>query len=330
MKDKIRILIDEYNYQDFPANPPKDKPNPNEMMTSFNRASDYSKKFSYEVTAEGTPASTEDAMIFNVIENFYSKHPMIQLNGVDHSGTKYAMYNLVDARKIVVTKLKLWDNKRKIADFLAESELSQLRDICYFYGSSPVGKTKGAICIELADYEDGKLFKKVAGEDKIQDFVNNFILSIDTDTEFRINCSKAIRFGIVINNPKDGRSNYYLGSTFIGISQDDVVAFFKREEQLYKEFIIRGIKEKDQFEDEMVASEAEVKLLIDKESMSFVDKEQLRKATIALYNEVYSIVGSEAVVTRQQLANCGQEKLLRFNELLQKQKEALESAKTPA
>jgi hypothetical protein len=238
------------------------------------------------------------------------KHPLCTINGKVHPGTRMAMFDVIDEQIAVASRLEEWDIKRRVANFLSEADLTQLRDICYYYGRSPIGKTKGQICLEMADYTEGELFKREndQADYNYRGFVLNWIDGEDPDREFVINCRKAISLRIVTEVPKGGNISYYLGTQFIGVSFMDVVGFFKKEERLYNEYVIRGIRERDHFAEETAKTKAENKVLSAR-SGSKDEINQLRNEVLGMYDDVYKIAGSQTRYNIESLKKYGPTKL---------------------
>lgn len=308
--NKIRILTDEYNYSDHDLTPNKDKPYPVEFPLHFGQGT-WAKKLSYNINDKGEPATNADMLKKRVIEGFYYMHPMCFLNGKRHGYTLNAEYgangffDIIDVHTQTLGELKVWDNKRKVANFLAESDLSVLRDIMYFYGMSPVGKSKGTICMELGGFAAGRVFSSA---DETEKFLDTWVRSIDSDKEYLVNCQKGINMNIIISAIQNGITSYYHGTQVIGNNLEDVVAFYKKNDNYYKDYLLRGIREKDHFEDELKLSATENNAFT--YSLSEVDEKQLRDNVMKLYDEVVDIGKKDLIdFTKNSAKNAASAKL---------------------
>lgn len=328
--DKQVILVDKTSVFEGPITPPKNVVYPNETTISFDRNL-HSYVVAYEVDDEGQPMSNIDAKFKEVAEKFFMRHPFCTINGKPHKGTISEMFDIVDTHTVVVSKLEEWDSKRRVANFLHDSDLDILRDVCYYYGVSPTGKTKGQICLELGDYQLGKLYvrKNEMAEPEYKSFIINWIDSVDPDKEFVVNCRKAITFDVIASNVKDGRLNYYLGTTFIGVSFEDVVAYFKREPKLYQDYVVRGVRDRDVFVEEMQSSKVEEKSTA-KNSSQYKKIEALRRDVLSLYTKVHSMAGSQICVPKTQITKAGPERLEEYRKKLDQQYERLIAEKDSA
>lgn len=328
--DKQIILVDRSTVFEGPMTPPKNVVYPTETTISFDRNTQ-TYKVSYEVDDEGEPMSSSDAKYKEVAEKFFMRHPFCTINGKPHRGTISEMFDIVDTQTVVISKLQEWDSKRRISNFLADADLDTLRDVCYYYGVTPSGKTKGQICLELGDYQTGRLYfrKNEMTEPDYKSFLVNWIDNADPNKEFIVNCRKAITFDIIASSIKEGRVNYYLGTTFIGVSFDDVVAFFQREPKLYQDYILRGVRDRDVFVEEVESSKVEEKSTA-KNSSQYKKIEALRRDVMSLYTKVHSMAGSQVCIPKTQIAKAGPDRLEEYRKKLDEQYDRLIAEKESA
>ena len=328
--DKQVILVDKATVFEGPMTPPKNTVYPGETRISFDRNQQIYKVI-YEVDDNGEPLTTADAKYKEVAEKFFMRHPFCTINGKPHKGTINDMFDIVDTHTVVVSRLNEWDSKRRVANYLSDSELDTLRDICYYYGVNPSGKTKGQICLELGDYSSGRLYfkKNEITEPDYKNFLISWVENIDPDREFIVNCRKAVNFDVITTNYKDGRSNFYLGNTFIGVSFEDIVAFFKREPKLYSDYVVRGVRDRDVFSDEVESSKIEQKSA-ERTSSQFKKIESLRRDVMAIYNKVHELAGSQTCVPKTQITKAGPERLDEYRKKLHDQFEKLIAEKDQA
>ena len=220
--DKIRILTSEFDYKDCEPfyGEAKDNKNPAELNRTFTKSvNEY--KIEYELNDNGEPKTAFDAKKKRVIEDFYCVHPLCTVNGKPHRNTKNPMFDVRDDATSIVNEMTTWNNKRRAANTLADMDLESLRDVAFYYGRNPVGKSKGQLIIELAHFQSGVI---VASNDE---FIRNFMMiwsgEGSDERTFVVNCNKAIKYGIITTQVKEGRQSYYLGTTLLGFSIEEVI-----------------------------------------------------------------------------------------------------------
>lgn len=326
IKNKMRILVAEYQFVEVDANKPlkEGERHPVEMSLPFN-ARQPERRLFYEVGEDGQPLTPYDHQKAECIEKFYLEHPLTTINGALHSNTitgSPIYFDIIDVNMKIVSELKEWESKLKIGNYLREASLEAIRDVGFYYGISPVGKTKGAMCMQLADFNKGSLFvKDSSGKSFIDSFVKTFIDNQEPDKVIAINARKAVDFKIITSNVKEGRLFYYLGNELLGATFEDVVKWSKLNGEMYERYILKGIREKDQFSEETAGSEREKKNMI-APAETFMDKQKIQEDALALYEKLNLMVGhAEVVVTKAQIKSQGTAKL---QESIVKMKEQLE------
>ena len=275
---KQRTLLDQYRWEDLPQNPPKDKPNPESMNLHFPKTN-HVQTIRYEVNQKGEPKDQASKQIQNVVEHFYKNHPSCLNNGQTHKNSAgEPIFDVSDKATEVVSSLREWDMKRKIANYLIDKcDLDAVRDVMFYYGQNPKGKTHGEICMFLSDYELGILYAKGDNNSRLCDtFLKTWIEELDPSRIYLIHARKAISLGIVEVRQRDGNTNYFLNGAFTGLSPEEVADYLKREEKIYKEHVLRRINEKDEFSEEMLATKVEKASLYENASMGQLELDKFR------------------------------------------------------
>jgi len=239
---KIRVLLSEYTYKEYDAYD-YEKEKPKELTYTFSKSTMPTKEYEYE--KDPTLQTPRDKEIDALVTIFWGQHPQFTINGKsDQRYTKTPNFDLVDMVDKSIATYSVWSNKLSVANKINEMSLDSKRDVAYFFGSSPVGKTEKDLAVILADFSKGVCMNEniVSGTKSNLDlFLSVWMKETDEERSYVVNTRKAITMGIFLNNQADGRDNYYYGQTFVGNTFNDVLAFCKREGRIYKENIIREI-----------------------------------------------------------------------------------------
>lgn len=317
LNGKRRTLTSEFDYVDRDIHS-KEEVQP--MTIPFTRRASR-KVIKYKVDDKGEPLTPMDRKIENTIQNFYMLHPLTMLNGKHHPNTAngaVVYYDIIDINQKVVTELKKWHNKLAVMNDLAGKTLAEIRDICFLYGLPPKGKTKGGLLIDLAEYNKGHLFVTHEGVDKSEHYIATFINNQDPDKVLTINANKAIDYGVVSKRISEGgQISFYLGNELLGTTFEDVVKFFKQNPDMYERYILKGIREKDQFDGEEAGSEVEKVALKDKDPSDPMIVEVFRKEVLDLQEKMMGLLGKDVVAVRKtNLVSAGYPKLKEAHEKL--------------
>lgn len=316
---KRRILLSDYSFVEIDTNQKADYVWPKETHIPFTGRTQ-EKMLSYETDEQGEPLTPYDREKIRTIRTFFMEHPTTLINGKPHPRTitgAAIYYDIIDVNVKVVSELKEWENKHRIASNLSGLDLDVLRDICYYYGILPKGKTRGALLMELADYNKGALFVKDGnGNTKTENFIKVWMTNIDPDKELRVNCSKAIDLNVITTAVRDGHTTYYLGQEMLGPKLDDVILFAKQNPEAYKNYIVKGIREKDQYLEEQAATALEKKSMLGEISSNFMEEEKLRESVKELYDECFGLVGNKVKVAKGGISQAKMAKLKEFRNIL--------------
>ena len=95
------------------------------------------------------------------------------------------------------------------------------------------------------------LTRELAGQLKIKLMVSILLRMFaagETSGEraLRINLQKCLYYNIIVNKQNGERNNFYHGREFIGTTHNDIISYFKREDKIYAENIVRKVKEMDE------------------------------------------------------------------------------------
>lgn len=203
-------------------------------------------RFTYEtlINADGFEVGIDQRNkdLKKAFEEFWCKHPNTVINGKSHATTYNPLFNLIDTTQQTIQGLMDYDNKLRIANRIQEMNFEEKRDVMYYFGKSPVGKLDGELKMLLADFTTGICFQGNNPEKFLAVWMNQ---SSHPDRDMKVTLEKAIRLNVIQNNPKNGMSSYYLGQSPIGNSIDDLIGYFKKEDALFKEFVIRVVADKE-------------------------------------------------------------------------------------
>jgi hypothetical protein len=246
LEGKVRVLVGETNYKEL-TQYEYEKEKPKELSFTFSKKGMIKKDYLYEADPEKQDSTDRNTQ--QVVEVFWAQHPQFIVNGVATKYTKVQNFNVSNEVDLTVLNHKLWSDKLSIINRINSMSEDTKRDVAYFYGLSPVGKSENDLCLLLAEFNTGICLKEKKEGSSVKSYMDLF-LSVwmkDSDTErtYVVNARKAITMGIFLNTQTDGRDNYYYGQTFIGNAFNDVLAFCKREGRIYEENIVREINARE-------------------------------------------------------------------------------------
>ena len=239
----IRILQEDYNIVDTEYNKlgPDGKPLVmREKLLNFTNRQDI-KVISYNIDDEGSPATDYDKRIKKAIDKFFMMNPLTLVNGLPHDGTLQGKFDVIDPNARANSELILWNKKLKVANYLKDMDEQELKDICYYIGEDPKNRSVGELLLFIADFDYGALF---VSKTRLQAFFDAFINNADPMRQFKVIARKAIEYGVVQTQLKNGVTSYYINGDFAGSTVEHLVEYLKRNERIFNEFILREVEKK--------------------------------------------------------------------------------------
>ncbi len=239
---KTRIRTSETKFVELDLNDPAIT---NTMTKAFSRTFDgkifKEEVFEYFTEKQDQQQPDRDKEALCMI--FFSEHPGFLVNGKPQAngGTKNPSFNIAFAANEKKEKYNLWLYILTIANRIKNMSIEDVRNVAYYYGQSPVGKDKADLELMLADFWTGIC---VATKNAAS-FMEVWMSETNAERDMMVNVHKAIALHIFKNVPKEGRDNYYYGSELVGTSFNDVLAYCKREAQIYDQHILRTIKDNE-------------------------------------------------------------------------------------
>lgn len=250
-KSETKILTSDVDMETYNHNVEKNPPA--SISISFSRDRQEHRLYYEPDTKDPYQKKMND-----VIENFYKKHPLFTVNGKKHQNTWVAQFDISSDSDRITASYTSWKTALDVAKMVDEMSDEKMRDACYYYGRSPKGMDRQQMTLLLADFNSGYGVKDIdQNGDSV--FVNMFSSESDTERDFRISMQKALWYNIIENKMQGSRNNYYLGNEFIGTTENDVLAFLKREEKIYNGHILQKIKENDELNHGSVTSKQKKK-----------------------------------------------------------------------
>lgn len=157
------------------------------------------------------------------------KHDSIACEG--NYNLNFAQFTISDSRQAHLDKVSLIKARGQVFNLVNNMKESEMIDVAFFSGRSPVRKTTEEIFAELCDFQDGILMQNPVK------FLNDWRM---TDRSHIIYARKAEALKIVIN---DG-GTLKINGEIIGSTTDDVVAYLKTNEKMY-DYVKKEVGEKD-------------------------------------------------------------------------------------
>lgn len=245
---KLRMLRDDDTVVDCAINPTKDNPNPPErILPSSERGSSV---LTYKYESDPSKQNNFDKRKEYAVKVFWGQHPLVTTNGAMSNTTKLAVFDIVNLTDKSAISIQTWKDKLEVANAINEMSYEEKVNLFHYYGENPKGKTENDLTLTLANFENGTCL----GEDELENFIKLFIKKENSDKDIIINIRKALSWNIIQEKTTEGRNSYYLGETFLGTAFNDIIAFCKREEKIYADFIIRQVSEKEDLKAEKKAS----------------------------------------------------------------------------
>lgn len=252
-KGVFKTLTPDYEVLDWRGNP-NDKDVPSMTVWKFSHI-----KMQETIQFEDDPnkQNSVDKRKMNAVNTFFGLHPFV-LHGETESSpnwnpnAKDHQYRIVDATEQGMDHIISFEDRLNITNKVYNMDISEKRNVCFYFAQNPVGKTDKEVNLFLCDPATGYLFTDNTNEtqkQKIETFKKTF-MNDDPEREFFINIQKAIILNVLENRADNGKNNYYLGATPIGQNVTDVAMYFKKEGDLYQKHIIEQIKDKEDIKDE--------------------------------------------------------------------------------
>lgn len=234
---KVRILLSEESFIEVLES---DKTAPSAMNIMFNDRTPF-----FTMSYDPNSNSEHDKRRKEVIEKFFGEHPLVMRNGKQTQFTRSGMYDMYSEQEKTYIEYETWKENLDVMNRLDSMADNELCDVWYYYGVEPNGKKRGELIVKLGAVPGGLAINDMDMATKKNKFMMMFSGETKSETEYIVNMRKALLNGIIDNKMDGSRSNYYHGTTFIGTSFNDVIAYAKREDRIYKEHIIPRLNEID-------------------------------------------------------------------------------------
>ncbi len=240
---KTRIITEHGMYKELSsqdANPPKT------LLMNFSKTVMF-HEYVYEVDKElQTPKDKNTQMI---VDLFWKNNPICIVNGKAHANTKVAdQYNIVDAGVKTVNSVNRFNDVMKGAIAIQGMTHAERCDVAFYYGQSPIGKSEEELLIFLSDVQSdahGVINGYCLKAENLDGFLRVWVNGKAEDREMLVVVKKAIAFKTIDNKAIDGRNNYYLGESFLGIDETGIVDWCRKHPRDYTEHILRSVNEKN-------------------------------------------------------------------------------------
>lgn len=231
-KNKMRALIGDYDFKDFEIG--QTIPERPDIIFGKNK-----KELKYEIPVVGEDEKLTEFQkkIISIVNDFWGNHPLILVNGKRHVNTPVhavPIFDMVDEEVVLKESHRNFFDKLAAANMLVEINVEKRKDISYYYGVSPVGLKENELLLKLADFNTGICTLQA----------NAFLQlwgSANEDRDILVIIKKAIEKGTINEKKESNRTDYFLGTTHLGTSINDVLAYCKREGKVYQNHIAREV-----------------------------------------------------------------------------------------
>jgi hypothetical protein len=203
---------------------------------------------------EGALKGTSDYNKAQAMEKLKT-NPLFYVNSQPTTHTRSAIYNLDDISDSEQVYMERWNNKLKAANMINEMSDAKRRDLSYYFGFGVSDKTESEVLKLLADFAVGII---LASDANIITLLTTWVKGDTTEKTMKIAMEKALALGIISKRKNGENDMYYHGQNPIGMTKDDILAYFRKEEKIFQEYILREINEKDIVPSESVVPSGEV------------------------------------------------------------------------
>lgn len=235
---KIRLMVSEDAYIEADES---DKNLPASLNITFSQ-----RMPEYIISYDPDSNDAYDKRRKELVEVFFAEHPLMTRNGKPTKFTKSAMYDMHSEQEKSNDQYESWVENLKVMNRLNEMDELELRNAMYYYGVEPGRRSKSELIIKLGDVPNGLAIVDVDYATKKSNFISMFSNEkAEQEKQYIVNMRKALMNGIISNKMDGNRSNYYHGTTFVGTSFNDLIAYAKREDRIYKEHIMPRLEEMD-------------------------------------------------------------------------------------
>lgn len=236
---KRRMLLEDDSYVDLDSMPNKDKPFPHTRIlpTSVRGSAFITYKYEADPKLQMPPDKKKEA----AVKVFWGQHPSAIVGGKSTPFTKSPMFDIINTTDKSVDAAKVWNDKLDICNTVREMSTQERIDALYYFGGNPSKKSESDILMTLVNFENGIVLSDVERDN----FKRIYINKESSDQELIVSVRKAMAKGIIEVRTQEGRNSYYLGETFLGTAFNDIIAFCKREEKIYNDFILRQVKDSE-------------------------------------------------------------------------------------
>ena len=159
---------------------------------------------------------------------WWKNHPLAMVDGVINGSKIPYQFVVTDVNKKKNVKAvnfqKKLDILKHVNDVMPEAEL---RNALIYLGSSPVGKSKTDIIMELVE-EPAIIFKG----DNLETFERVFVRKEDVNANLLLSIAKGKLYGLVSLKGIDNAKGWYYKEAFCGVSDKDVEVYFTRNSQV--------------------------------------------------------------------------------------------------
>jgi hypothetical protein len=231
---KLRILVSE---DMFIETLESDKSAPAPLNITFSQRSPI-----YTITYDDSSNDDTDIKKKSVIEKFFGEHPLMTRNGKPTKYTKSGMYDMYSEVEKNDIHFDTWKEHLSVMNRLDSMSNNELCDVWYYYGVEPSGKKRGELIVKLGSVPGGMAIEDMDLNKKSR-FLQMFSLETKSETDYIVNMRKCLLHGLIDDKVDGVRHNYYHGTTFVGTTFNDLIAYAKREDRIYQQHILPRLRE---------------------------------------------------------------------------------------
>lgn len=232
---KLRILVSE---DTFIETLESDKYAPAPLNITFSQRSPV-----FTIAYDDSSEDELDIKKKAVIEKFFGEHPLMTRNGKATKFTKSGMYDMYSEIEKSDIQYETWKENLSVMNRLTDMADNELRDVWYYYGIEPSGKKRGELIVKLGAVPGGLAVDDIDRSTKKSRFLQMFSLETKSETEYIVNMRKCLLHGLIDDKVDGVRHNYYHGTTFVGTTFNDLIAYAKREDRIYQQHILPRLRD---------------------------------------------------------------------------------------
>lgn len=171
---------------------------------------------------------------------FWKRHELMQIKGGKNPNMKQPLFVLIVHDEIQNSQYSALKLKNTVFNYImqVEDDAAEIRNICYYYGMNPTGKTKEEIVIALCDYNTGILMRP--------GLVEKFTTEYNKDND-EVRMKTIVKKAVATAVFEQRNGIFFLNGDAIGNNEDSLVVYCRDNKDIYEKIIVTEVQKRDIF-----------------------------------------------------------------------------------